>query len=293
MTSVPAKTRCIRWEEIRLGHPAHNECFLLSRVRLTPMDSGPAGFHTHDFHEMFWILDGKGTHRHASGREEVRKGSLSFVRAEHAHSIEAVPGQRLTFINLAFPRDTFAFLEAEFPAYTGRLWQPGKTPSTTNITDAQLGWLQREACHLEDGKQSKLTLFRFLLNLLDQFVRPESDVLPENSPPWLASAYAHMHAPENLAGGVRRFAEIARRRPETLARAIRHHVGGTPSQLVNALRMNHAERELRISDRTVLDVALECGFQSTAQFYRRFQEAYGLSPGQYRRSFQGMIRGHR
>jgi len=39
-------------------------------------------------------------------------------------------------------------------------------------------------------------------------------------------------------------------------------------------------------DRTVLDVAMSCGIESSTVFYRGFRQAYGVTPTEYRRSLQ-------
>jgi len=60
------------------------------------------------------------------------------------------------------------------------------------------------------------------------------------------------------------------------------------SALFNRLRMEHAARELRITDRPILDILLECGFSGAYQFYKRFQDFHRLSPAAYRRQFGGI-----
>jgi|GEM_PF-6710230 AraC family transcriptional regulator len=52
--------------------------------------------------------------------------------------------------------------------------------------------------------------------------------------------------------------------------------------------MEHAARELRITDRPILDILLECGFSGAYQFYKRFQDFHRLSPAAYRRQFGGI-----
>ena len=52
--------------------------------------------------------------------------------------------------------------------------------------------------------------------------------------------------------------------------------------------MEHAARELRMTDRPILDILLECGFSGASQFYKRFREFHHLSPAAYRRQFGGI-----
>ena len=60
--------------------------------------------------------------------------------------------------------------------------------------------------------------------------------------------------------------------------------GETVSNFTNRLRLEKAARLLRYSDQSLTDIALECGFSSSATFSRAFRSGYGTSPSQYRRS---------
>ncbi|MBR6570117.1 MAG: helix-turn-helix transcriptional regulator, partial [Clostridia bacterium] len=48
-------------------------------------------------------------------------------------------------------------------------------------------------------------------------------------------------------------------------------------------RLAFALRELRDTERSILDIALDAGFSSHEAFTRAFKKTYGLTPGQYRR----------
>ncbi|MFM5501131.1 transcriptional regulator MelR [Aeromonas veronii] len=53
-------------------------------------------------------------------------------------------------------------------------------------------------------------------------------------------------------------------------------------QYVTAMRINHARALLSDTDRTILDVALTAGFNSSSRFYETFQRYLGLTPSRYR-----------
>jgi AraC family transcriptional regulator len=60
--------------------------------------------------------------------------------------------------------------------------------------------------------------------------------------------------------------------------------GETLNNFTNRLRLEKAARLLRYSDQSLTDIALECGFSSSATFSRAFRSAYGTSPSQFRKS---------
>jgi transcriptional regulator GlxA family with amidase domain len=51
---------------------------------------------------------------------------------------------------------------------------------------------------------------------------------------------------------------------------------------VRALRVDEARRQLETTERGIDEIAFACGFDSIATFYRTFQAAHGMSPGEFR-----------
>jgi AraC family transcriptional regulator len=60
--------------------------------------------------------------------------------------------------------------------------------------------------------------------------------------------------------------------------------GETLNNFTNRLRLEKAARLLRYSDQSVTDIALNCGFSSSATFSRAFRSGYETSPRQFRKS---------
>jgi AraC family transcriptional regulator len=59
-------------------------------------------------------------------------------------------------------------------------------------------------------------------------------------------------------------------------------VGATPHRHVQHLRMEAAAGMLRDTDKSVLDIALTCGFQSASHFAATFRSHFAQSPSEYR-----------
>ena len=61
----------------------------------------------------------------------------------------------------------------------------------------------------------------------------------------------------------------------------------TPHSYVTRRRLDRAAALLQRSDRAVIDVALDAGFENAAHFSRAFRRRFGCSPTGYRRSWSG------
>ncbi|CAN5827098.1 AraC family transcriptional regulator [soil metagenome] len=71
--------------------------------------------------------------------------------------------------------------------------------------------------------------------------------------------------------------------PSAFSRFFRQMTGQTFVAFRNECRVREAARLLVETDSTITHIAFECGFQNLANFNRRFREAQGETPGQYRR----------
>ena len=60
--------------------------------------------------------------------------------------------------------------------------------------------------------------------------------------------------------------------------------GETLNAFTNRLRLEKAARLLRYTEQSLTDIALECGFSSSATFSRAFRSGYDTSPSEFRKS---------
>lgn len=63
------------------------------------------------------------------------------------------------------------------------------------------------------------------------------------------------------------------------------HVGLSTMEYISHFRINQACKELIGTKKSVLDIALDCGFRNVSNFNRQFLKIIGCSPTQYRKKF--------
>lgn len=68
-----------------------------------------------------------------------------------------------------------------------------------------------------------------------------------------------------------------------LSRCINKFSGMSFNTLLATLRMDDAKTMLIESDKTILDIAIDCGFGTERSFYRHFGALVGMSPNEYRK----------
>jgi AraC family transcriptional regulator len=77
--------------------------------------------------------------------------------------------------------------------------------------------------------------------------------------------------------------------PSYLQRLFKGAIGETPKAYTSRLRLERAAFRLLVHDSNVLDVALECGFQSHETFLRAFRRRFGRVPSEYREWVRGLL----
>ena len=77
--------------------------------------------------------------------------------------------------------------------------------------------------------------------------------------------------------------------PFHLQRLFKAVIGETPKAYTSRLRVERAAFRLLIHESSVLDIALECGFQNHETFIRAVRRRFGKSPRDYRKWVQGEV----
>lgn len=78
-----------------------------------------------------------------------------------------------------------------------------------------------------------------------------------------------------------------------LERLCRRHFGAGPAALYRQMRMRFARWLIENTNRPVIEIAIEAGFNDGAHFCRQFKGAYGLPPSRHRRKKHGTPTGDR
>jgi AraC-like DNA-binding protein/mannose-6-phosphate isomerase-like protein (cupin superfamily) len=252
--------------------------------------------HTHDFFEMFYMLEGAVSHTINGETTKLLAGDLVMVRDWDCHSLS---GRRFHLINMAFPAEPWqtycrlaglensAFADAALPL-----------PPTVHIPEAQ-----REECaavfgralstfqRTPQGPEARRALCRFWSTVLDFFAPHDSntDDHEQKYPSWLSVACRAMYEEDNLRTGLSRFVEISGVTRAHLTRTLQTFRQQSPTEFINEVRLRHAAMLLATTPADILDIASDCGFDNVSYFYRRFRRQFGTSPRAYRKASQCVV----
>ena len=83
---------------------------------------------------------------------------------------------------------------------------------------------------------------------------------------------------------IEQLAELASMSRATFMRIFQQQLGMPPGKFLTQVRLEMAAVLLKNTQKTILVIALEIGYQSEAHFSKAFKAIYGLSPSQFRKT---------
>lgn len=77
--------------------------------------------------------------------------------------------------------------------------------------------------------------------------------------------------------------------PFYISKLLKEKRGITMRQYIISRRMNRAMSMLRLTDKTIAEIAAECGFSDASYFTKAFKNIYSITPKEYRLKFDGEL----
>ena len=97
----------------------------------------------------------------------------------------------------------------------------------------------------------------------------------------LALAYIQEHYPEPIT--IAKLAQLCGFSQVHFMNVFKAAIGSTCIEYLVKYRLAHAAMDLRETDHSIMQVALDNGFQNTSYFNRAFKSQYGMTPSAYRK----------
>ncbi|MGE5676073.1 MAG: AraC family transcriptional regulator [Mycobacterium leprae] len=244
--------------------------------------------HFHDFYEFFLVNQGELYHMINGQRALLAAGSLMLIRPHDRHYYEQHGEAGCELINLAFATETFDDLLqylGQGPLSAGLLADPippchPLSPDELVTVAERLKGLTRS---VTDKGRLRAEIRAVLADLFVRYFMPRRATPQTDSPAWLTGLMREMRKQENFTLGLPRLHELAPVSPEHLCRSMKKHLGQTPTDWLNDLKLHYAADLLAHSDEEIVAVALQAGFSNLSHFYHLFGQRFGASPGEFRK----------
>ncbi len=241
--------------------------------------------HSHrEFGDLLLVERGQLNQRINGEQMILHAGELVLVRPRDQHELW---GNNFRFLNLNLPSgewDRLAVFAGDALPMAD-LMKRKRTPRTAlsvgnqrEILDDLAGLIAHQG---EDG--ARLLLARFCMRWLPHLAKPTGKGASGSGPSWLSPLLRHIETGIGRGLSVADLPRHAGVGQEHLARSFRRHVGTTPSQYLNRVRLRLAALRLARTGESIIDIGYALGFHSPSYFYRLFARTYGVPPAAYRR----------
>lgn len=98
-----------------------------------------------------------------------------------------------------------------------------------------------------------------------------------------ALEYLNTHYGEKIS--VEDLARVANLSSSHFSRVFKEQTSMSPIEYIMMTRLDCAKRMLRANEKSLSEIALDCGFNSSSYFYQCFAREFNVSPSEYRKNF--------
>jgi AraC-like DNA-binding protein len=256
--------------------------------------------HTHNFTELEIITSGSANHIVEGKVYNIKKGDVVVLMPSFVHELQNV--QELEHYNFKFDLEKLILLETDIEKLSGFqslfILEPFHRYQHDYISHMTLDEEQfanvKILCNLiytewnnkRDGY--KWVVKSYFLALLTYLARNYSPKASGSSPKIKDIVNTVSYIQENLSQKitVSMLASMACLSERQYTRIFKEVYGVSPIEYVINCRLTLACRMMKNTQKSLLEISMNCGFGDKVYFCRLFKNRYGITPGQYRKSLQ-------
>lgn len=248
--------------------------------------------HRHTECELALILSGSGLYTVQNKSYRFGAGDLFLFRGDELHCITEIDANApFDVMNLHFEpsfvwsrdglnsRSLWRLFVCRSPKFENKI--DSDNPQTVILSD-KFREIERELREqkFEYGLRARMLLAEILLILCRDYgyidtERENGAILP-NGKPEKAAEYIGAHLGDKMT--LAELAAVCGMNRTYFCGMFKRCYGVTPFEYITVKRVEKAERLLKTTDRTCVDIAEECGFFSMSNFYKAYAAVMGKAP---------------
>lgn len=254
--------------------------------------------HRHEYIEVVYILSGSATHVIEDKSYAAKKGDLYIINVNTAHkfcvsedSSEPFVVYDLMFTPEFFDRSlagnyTFESLGDSY-MFQSLAHESQESIGVSESLFTMFSELFKRMYAEYKGRESGyMEIIRaYLLQVLITAIRMkdgQKNSASRNKERAVHDAISYIEEHYRSPITMQELADTVYLSPDYLGRIFRQITGESISARIQRVRIRHACYLLTATERTVADIAVDCGFRDTKFFYHVFKKHMGISPGDYR-----------
>ena len=254
----------------------------LCRMWLVNLSSFDRPFlpHRHREAEISLVIKGHGTYKLQDREYAMEPGSGFLFCSQEIHCITSVT-DGFTLLNLQFLPE---LLENRLTDCNGRDYRGMLYTHPADFSNQfDSGYFSKILGEIRDSftnGDGDLVIVCKICELLARVIKERN--LREVSEDYAQKVIACINANFRLPVSVEMLAKTVGITPNYLSKVFKDSCGMTVMDYLSLTRINFAKKRLTGSSENILDIALNCGYNNTANFNKAFKKYTAMTPRQYR-----------
>lgn len=260
-----------------------------------PSDFPSVFLHWQDTMEIIYVKKGTGVAQMDLESFDIAGGDILFAPPGRLHGLNGKPGQKMEYENiifdLSFLGSTLVDLCSQkylLPLKNGRLRFPSLISSghpahqslAACLDDADLLCDRRPPGYELGVKAAMMKLFSLIFQLGLTDLQPD---YPQKNLDRLKMVLNYLEAHYRESLPVSRMALACGYSESHFMRWFREMTGTSFVKYLIRYRLEKACEQLKDTQKTVLEISVQCGFDNLSNFNRLFKKQFGMTPGQMRK----------
>lgn len=235
--------------------------------------------HFHPNFEIYFITEGTVTYFIEDRKYHVTAGDIVLIPDGVIHRTEYEEGVCSRLLINCSPRYLPTSVRAEISSYLYLYRNPKVSEEVLEIFEK----IEKEYNSPDPLSESIIVLYTHMLFYILKRNKACCEEI-ENNTNYMSEAIEYLKKNFTRKVTLRDTAKHLSMSPEHLSRSFKKENGVGFNKYVNLLRLQKAEELLRTTERSVSEIAEECGFDDSNYFSLKFKELYGVPPKTLRRS---------
>ena len=237
-------------------------------------------YHSHDFYELIWFLNGSGTQLLNEQEMICTKNEIVLLRPKDRHCFTK-QSEDIEVISLSVKKEEFELFSRAYNSFLLKHIDNVSAPIRFNSAGVSILDAFPKAQQEITDYDCKFLLSYFLNTYI---ARTDCLKFDQGLPPTLALTIEKMKKAENLKRGIPAFIELSHYSQSHLSRLINQYYGMSLKQYINDLRLQAAYNDIILTNKSAEEIGEELGFSSFSHFNKIFKARFSITPAALRKS---------
>ena len=248
--------------------------------------SGDYYYHTHIYHELFYVIDGSRRHSLNGRVTTLEPGDFYLLAPGDVHCFLRESGNDASHRDIMVTNEQWK-MACDFVGADLFMELKNRSPVHTKITANQVRSLEALLSDFisapgEDkkrGEYANILCVELIRILLEENVHTKE----QEYPAWLKNLLDKFNQASNFIEGLPKVLSYINYNQAYLCREFKKYIGMTMTEYLNNLRLNYAAMLLQTKQESIISIASAAGFQNLSYFNRCFKKKYGMTPSAFQK----------